>query len=1162
MDFTWLAIFGAILLLLGLGVLAYDALRRSRGNQAYPFPDDTTHALDETAVQALLTPQPPPARLFPFPHSFAPALQRLRGQAMQRLFSRSPQVVPASRTSLDLFTRVVTAIPRRALLLIMTGSLVLIFLSVTMLVTGATGPAKQTEVIIGIAHFANAQSTADPVDKLSNDILTSATSAGLTQVVVRQSKITPLNTSQAQTERNRLSADILIWGDFGPAGAVTANVTLAPSFSAALQPWQLYTDPDPSLLLLPSDSTFYLLAGHGLDPLVPLSLGLVHWTAGNFAAASDAAWGAQATLDANGGTSPTRFPSILEANSQIALGKYSDARSTIDNTETAGALTPLALVIRSNTRLLVQDFAGASDDANRVIDDRDSSNLILSRAYLLRGRARYNTGDLSGALDDLNTTTRLDPTLLRVSLDRAETYYRQAQPSLAAGQLDTLIRAAPGAVTAYRLSGLVHLMLGQPEVALDPLGKARALYTNWINGQRKDEAQAESLGDTSRAHAASDNIVNLNKGLAGIALYEGMAYADTARTEPHESFLAGLWRGIRGEPSTSERAIAKMQEAARLDPHRPDVPLQLGSLYTFLNQYDNAEQNLKLAQSLDPSLPEPYLALAHLQEAMAKPADAISTLNDLIGRLPAQYPAYDDLYNLYIATGDEQSARDALQRALSVPPQSAADHLWHGKFLITLNRPDDAIPELQAAATDPETWEAHLLLGIIYLDKGRGPDALAQYQAVLAVQPNNETALLNAGKLLVLAGNADDAQTLFERLTAVVPANVDAHIALLQLLLSRGQLDRAVAEGGKAVAAGPARADAYFYLGVAYEAKEDWPRASAAYQAAAQRDARDFQSFINWSRTLYNQDQYADSLSVARQASALRPDDHQSYRWQAQSQLALGDTDGALTNLAEALRLRADDADALALTSRVYLAKGDTQTALQYAHQSIQASTADTAGMIALGEVQLAMRDTASALQSFGTAVEVATPPRDAALALTGQGRAYALANNRDKAIQAYTAATQRAPMLAEPYLYAGNLYTDAGQATDALKQYRQAVSLRPNWPLALYYLGMTYLQNRDLTNAQGAFDKAVKYSPSMYEAWFGLGLAQRDSGQPQPAIQSLQKATGLHPAYPEAWLYLGLTLEETGDRAGAATAFTQANDTATTDALRQQATEGLARVK
>src|SRR5207248_8344131 len=88
---------------------------------------------------------------------------------------------------------------------------------------------------------------------------------------------------------------------------------------------------------------------------------------------------------------------------------------------------------------------------------------------------------------------------------------------------------------------------------------------------------------------ASDNIVTLNKGLAGIALYEGMALADMARKEPPESWLAGIWRGIRGDPSTSERAIAKMQEAARRDPHRPDVPLQLGSFYTDLGQYDSAE---------------------------------------------------------------------------------------------------------------------------------------------------------------------------------------------------------------------------------------------------------------------------------------------------------------------------------------------------------------------------------------------------------------------------------------------------------------------------------------------------------------------------------------------------------------------------------------------
>ena len=101
-----------------------------------------------------------------------------------------------------------------------------------------------------------------------------------------------------------------------------------------------------------------------------------------------------------------------------------------------------------------------------------------------------------------------------------------------------------------------------------------------------------------------------------------------------------------------------------------------------------------------------------------------------------------------------------------------------------------------------------------------------------------------------------------------------------------------------------------------------------------------------------------------------------------------------------------------------------------------------------------------------------------------------------------------------------------------------------------------------ELANAQGAFAKAVQYSPAMYQAWFGLGLAQRDGNQSPAAVKSLQKATTLNPAYPEAWLYLGLTLEETGDRAGAANAFTQAYDTATTDAIRQQATEGLARVK
>lgn len=1178
MELTLLAIIGATLLLLGLGVLVYDSMRRKRGNHPFPFPDQTTHSLDETALQSLLQPpsqvQPAPQRRLALPPSFlrlysaavqAGSNQLNRWRQPQQRAQAMTNSAPLPVATGDPFTRFVALIPRRARLMLVAGSVALIFLSVGILVTGANAPARPTGTIIAIARMANAPDAAlagNPTGALADYVAQSAVSGGLTQLTVLLSPTSPLDPAQAEAERALLDADILIWGDYGPTGSITANLTISPDFNPAAPPWQAFDDPDPALPVLPTNAVIYLPAGRGLDPLVPLSLALLRWRAGDFAEAAEAAWGAQATLDQNGGSSLARFPSIVRAYSLLALGKYAEAAQEVDSIESAGASSPYALLARAAAHLLAQDYSGASDDANRVIVDRDSSNALLARAYNIRARTKYSLGNSTGALSDLDEAARLDPGLQRVRLDRAETYYRQAQPTLANDELAALLRANPNAAPAYRLLGLVRLMQGQPENALDPLGKARGLYAAWIDAQRKDEAQAQALGNSARAHTASDNIVTLNKRLAGIALYEGMSYADIARREPPESFFAGLWRGIRGEQSNADRAIAKMTEAARLDPRRPDVPLQLGSFYTALGRYTEAEEQLRFALDLDPTSADSYLALAHLQESAGKPADAISTLETFITNAPRNYSAYEYLYSLYVSGNNSQAAQSTLERALMVEPVIPSDHLWRGKFLIKLAREDEAINELIIASGDPELWEAHLLLGNIYAARGRGPDALAQYQSVLEKQPNQEVALLGAGRLLVLAGEADEAQTLFERLSSISPNNVDAHIALLELLLAKGQVDRAITEGERAVAANPARDDAYFFLGTAYEARRDLAKAANAYKASTERNPQAFQSFLNLARTLYYEDLYSATIEVSNQAIAIRPTDHQPYRWRAAAQLGMGDVDGALQSLGESLSRSPNDSLALALTARAYAAQGHEQTAIQYATQSFQANSQSPEGQLALGDIHLAWGRPNDALQAFGIAVELADTPYQAALALTGEGRAYLLDKDNERATYYLNEAIKRDPLAADPHLYLGTLYAGASVADSALREYRSAVTLRPNWPLALYYLGQAYLARRDLNDAASAFTKAVQASPAMYEAWFGMGLANRDGNHPREAIQAFNQATTLKPDYAEAWLYMALTLEESGDRASAAEAFTRARDTAPTEAIRAQAEEGLARVR
>jgi tetratricopeptide (TPR) repeat protein len=1147
MDLIWLAAFGVVLLLAGAGTLLYDRMRRQREIESLLNREVSTNMLDDTAIQPRIVAtdlHPDRGRLFP--------LSRLRGL---RLAQRARSLGTMSQAARKTPGRSGAKAPNRlARFAALTLPLCLCLAAATaLLVTRAEQKQDPGGVVMAVCDFAGAP-VGSSLSRHLADYVLKASAGDLPQLAIRASSVRPATPEQAEAERARIKADFLWWGEVGPSGALTVGLAISTDFVVGQQPWQVFSDPDVSALLFPQHSEIHLPTSAGTDPLVPLSIALAHLKAGNYAAASRAAYGARATLDeaqAVGGIA--RF---TEAAANVTTGDYASANDLYSAMESRDDLVPEALVNRGYARLMLGDPSGAMADADRAIAVRDTSSRALSRAYLLRARVSYRQGNMAQAAHDLDESARLDAHYLPTRLMKAETLYRQAQADAARAELEWLIHRAPDAAPAYRQMALVKMMLAQHEEAQKWLDNAEALYRKWIDHLRGEEAQAQVTGNMAQAQRATDGIVRLNHELAAVYLYRGMAWADVARNEPAETFFGGLWRQIRGQPTTYERAIQNMQQASQLDPNRADVPLRMGEVYASAGDADRAAAAYRNAQTLDPGSPEPYLGLAKLQQAQGKTQEAISTLNQLLGTSPRYYPAYEQLRAIHAALGDEQSARASVQRGAQVEPQTTSDHLWRGKFLRVLGDNAQAAQEFRRAAQDPQLWEAHLYLGEILQEAGQGPEALAEYRQALDKQPNNPTALLHAGQLLVLAGQTDEAETMFKRLTSLSPGNVEGHIAYLRLLLSKGDTRAAIAEGKRAVQADDRRADAHFFLGAAYESEKDWPAATQQYKIATERDPKLSDAFIRLARSLFYEDRYTEALEVSDTAIKMRAGDANAYRWKAEAQHALGYSGAALETLHHALKLSPNYAEAIALAARAFARHGDEQAALQYATRASLAEPRNPIGLLTLGQVHLERGRATDAATAYRAALELAP---HSAEALVGLGRAEA---DRQKALQFYRNALESDRRFAEAHLYAGHTYVEMQRWDDAFREYRSTVQLRPRWPMALYYLGRAYTQRKDLENARSAFLKATQGAPLLVEAWFGLGIVSRDLGRADEAIKALGKATELSSGYAEAWLYLGLTYEESGDRARAAHAFARARDTAADATIRQQAEKGLSRVQ
>jgi tetratricopeptide (TPR) repeat protein len=1147
-DVAWLVVLGVLLLVAGLSALGYDTVRRKHASHPFPYPDAPTNLLDDTAIRAL-TSQSHTATAMPAP-TRRPIPKLLRRP-------RVSLVLPKFGLDFQRARRIMTS--RRVLAPLLCSLMVVGGLGLVAYRAASEPSATPPGALsVAICPFGGAPPGSEPSAYLSGEIARAAASGGQANLLLLPCTLRVASSEQAVGERGGLRGGVLVWGEIGVTGDMTISLAIAPGVGPAAASWEKWTEREADALLLPETLIARVPSSASIDPLVPLNLSLAYLASGDYADAARAAGGAQATMrQASISGEPGTF---LQAVALAAAGDMAAAEKGFTEASGDPDLASVSLINRAFTRLKESDYSGTRADLDRVIAMRDISDLALARAHLLRARALYRlAGDYASALPEVEEGLRLDPAYIHARLDKAEIQYRLSQPDAARAEIGQLLAKMPDAAPADRLLGLVWLMLDRPEDAGKSLQQANSKYSNWIAALRADEGKAQVTGNVEAGTRATNGVILLNRELARVHLYSGMALADNARKEPAEGFLGGLWRRIRGEPTTYEQAIAEMDAAAKLDPRSPDIPLQMGSIYASMGDTARAASTFQQAQTLDPTAPEPYLALARVQASQGNVSEAAKTLESLISQVPGAYPAYDQLYSLYARSGHEDMAKATLNRAVQIAATSAQDHLWHGKFLRTLGQNSQALTELQAAASDPALWEAHSIIGHILLDLGRGPEALAHFQAALAVQANDPDALLNAGRLYVLAGQAAQAEEMFQRLTTTSPGDADGHIAYLQLLLSKGLVDAAIAEGQRAVQADSSRAASYYNLGTAYQVKGDWPLASAQFKAATERGPKSFDAFLSLAVSLFREDKYGESVSAAEAAIKLKADDSGPYRWLAEDQIALRLPDEALHSIGKAIALSPSSGDLLAVAAHAYLLKGDTSSAMTYARKAVVAGPRNPAGQLAIGEASLVSGRPSDALQAFQDASELDPA---SAQGLVGQGRAYAALGDRETALKFYSRAATADGHLAEAHLYSGHVYAEMARWDDALREYAWAARQRPRWPDAQYYLGRAYLQRKDLYNARRSFADATQYGPNLVEGWFGLGIADRELGRTSDAVASLSRATQLNGSYAEAWLYLGLCYEEEGNRAAAAQSFANASASATDQAVKEQADQGLARLK
>ena len=334
--------------------------------------------------------------------------------------------------------------------------------------------------------------------------------------------------------------------------------------------------------------------------------------------------------------------------------------------------------------------------------------------------------------------------------------------------------------------------------------------------------------------------------------------------------------------------------------------------------------------------------------------------------------------------------------------------------------------------------------------QGQLAQAAARYGELLALVPEDATALHMLGVIALGRGDWVQAERWLERVTGLYPRLEPAHVDLGAARAAQGRHGEAIDAFGRALVIDPRHLAALVHRAIAFSAVADWDSAIADASAALEVEPRCLPA----------------------------------YRALAQALAGSGQREQALLACSRGLGIAAEDPLLLGRSVELLLELGRPAEALATVERLLGKHAGDAALHANRGVALLRLDQPAQALDSLRRAVQLdptrAEPHLNAAAALTALGRP-------GEALAACEAALALNPRLAVAHRNRGVLMFDLARPEQALASYERALELAPDYVEAHLDRGTALRSLGRVEAACDALTAALRLQPQHAQARFNL---------------------------------------------------------------------------
>jgi tetratricopeptide (TPR) repeat protein len=367
--------------------------------------------------------------------------------------------------------------------------------------------------------------------------------------------------------------------------------------------------------------------------------------------------------------------------------------------------------------------------------------------------------------------------------------------------------------------------------------------------------------------------------------------------------------------------------------------------------------------------------------------------------------------------------------------------------------------------------------GLAYLRHDRTDAAIADFDAALALKPDDADALNDRGFAHDSRNEPDLAIADFDAAIQLRPDFAAAFGNRGQAFARKRQYERAIADYDHALALRPDFARAWFDRGTAYADTKQLDRAIADFTEAVARNSRYAAAFNARGRAYFAKGQIDQAIDDYDRALAISPDFLAALDNRGQALARQRKWDDAIAQYGTALLSSPGSAWTYNLRGMAYAGKGLHDRAIEDYDQAIRLSPDD-------------------------------------AYAFNNRGLARARLGQLPLAIADYSEAIRLDPNYAYAFVCRGLAHAALREWASAIDDYDHAIAAWPNYPYAYALRGDAHAAAQDLDLAIADYETALRQSPNYTDA-----IARRD------ALRGRQQRLILLPALIGFWLIASMAL-------------------------------------